>query len=208
MIILKFCTICKEGKILDEFYNNKSSADGKHPHCKECRKKDDRLRYLRKSDYICKQQRARYAKNAEKERESAKARYQKRMSIPEERRKILDLKSKWQRERSASDVGFRINRAFSREISRMVNKRGEKWLDSVNYSIKELMAHLESQFYKGMAWDNYGKYWHIDHIMPKSMFQVERLGDDEFIACWSLSNLRPLLAVDNLKKHSKIVFLL
>ena len=30
------------------------------------------------------------------------------------------------------------------------------------FTLGALIQHLESQFYDGMSWDNYGE-WHIDH---------------------------------------------
>ena len=26
--------------------------------------------------------------------------------------------------------------------------------------------HIEKQFKSGMTWDNHGKVWHVDHIIP------------------------------------------
>ena len=54
-----------------------------------------------------------------------------------------------------------------------------------------------------MSWENYGK-WHIDHIIPRVYFNIQELGDEEFQKCWSLENLRPLWAKDNIMKKDKI----
>lgn len=72
----------------------------------------------------------------------------------------------------------------------------------VGYTLVELMEHLESQFTKGMTWDNYGE-WHIDHIRPVSDFNFITHNDSEFKECWSLWNLQPLWAFDNLSKCAK-----
>jgi hypothetical protein len=61
-----------------------------------------------------------------------------------------------------------------------------------------------------MNWDNYGKYeegklkWHIDHIIPHSSFEYTSMNDESFKKCWSLENLRPLEAVENIKKSNKM----
>jgi len=69
-------------------------------------------------------------------------------------------------------------------------------------SIEGLKRHLESQFTEGMSWDNYGrKGWHIDHIKPLSIFNLEDCG--EFKKACHYTNLQPLWAKDNLKKGSK-----
>ena len=54
-----------------------------------------------------------------------------------------------------------------------------------------------------MNWENYGSYWHIDHIKPKSLFIFESLEDEEFKQCWSLNNLRPLEAKENIRKGNR-----
>jgi 5-methylcytosine-specific restriction endonuclease McrA len=66
------------------------------------------------------------------------------------------------------------------------------------FSITDLKKHLEKQFDKYMSWNNYGKYWHIDHIIPHSLFQYTSMEDQSFKDCWALNNLRPLEAKQNL----------
>lgn len=75
-------------------------------------------------------------------------------------------------------------------------KRGEKWHVIVGYDIKKLKKHLESQFDKGMNWDNYGE-WEIDHIKPIASFNIRSYEDKDFKKCWSLENLRPLWKSEN-----------
>jgi len=50
-------------------------------------------------------------------------------------------------------------------------KAGRRWESLVGYVLKDLMEHLESQFDDKMNWDNYGTYWHVDHIRPRSLFK-------------------------------------
>jgi hypothetical protein len=70
------------------------------------------------------------------------------------------------------------------------------------YSIAELVVRLERQFTQGMTWERFleGKI-HIDHIRPQCMFDLSCT--DQVRACWSLSNLRPLWAEDNLAKGAR-----
>jgi len=62
---------------------------------------------------------------------------------------------------------------------------------------------IESKFTKGMRWENYGKYWHIDHIEPLAHFDITDQNDMK--RAWHYSNLRPLKAAENIKKGAKIV---
>ena len=56
-----------------------------------------------------------------------------------------------------------------------------------------------------MNWENQGK-WHIDHIIPISLWQFEIHTDREFRQCWALCNLQPLWGKDNLSKNNKIFY--
>lgn len=86
-------------------------------------------------------------------------------------------------------------------------KAGRSWKALVGYTLDDLAAHLERQFLPKMTWANMGR-WHIDHILPRSMFTYETAEDEGFKACWALSNLRPLWGRDNLKKSDTRTHLL
>ena len=83
-----------------------------------------------------------------------------------------------------------------------VGKNGH-YFEILKYTPEELINHLEKQFVDDMSWDNYGK-WHVDHILPISSFQINEIGDNEFMKCWSLNNLQPLWGDENIRKSNKI----
>lgn len=124
-------------------------------------------------------------------------------SRPENRRKVAAAA----REKRRTDPFTNVNARMSNAIGQAIRKNHKSWRSLVGYSCLELMAHLEKQFLKGMSWENFGK-WHIDHIVPKSSFTYEKSDDAEFLECWSLSNLRPIWAKENLSKGAKHIFLL
>jgi hypothetical protein len=66
----------------------------------------------------------------------------------------------------------------------------------------QLKRHLERKFKRGMTWDNYGSFWHIDHIIPCSAFDHTNLAQVKM--CWHWTNLRPLEASANCSKGAKI----
>ncbi|HMN14543.1 MAG TPA: HNH endonuclease signature motif containing protein [Bellilinea sp.] len=84
-------------------------------------------------------------------------------------------------------------------------KAGRRTFAILGYSVEELQRHLESHFQPGMSWSNYGKGgWEIDHIIPLSAHNYETPDDIDFKRAWALSNLKPLWASDNRKKHAKL----
>lgn len=86
------------------------------------------------------------------------------------------------------------------------SKAGWRWERLVGYTLDGLSAHLERQFSRGMGWHNMSE-WHVDHIIPKSMFKYDSPDSEEFKAAWALSNLRPLWASENLKKGNRLTLL-
>ncbi len=111
-----------------------------------------------------------------------------------EQRRVID-------KRKRDDPRFRVNSSISRSIRSMLNgNKGQKrWESIVGYSSLELINHLENQFDSFMNWENYGSYWHIDHIKPKGYFTKDNIKE-----CWALSNLRPLEAKYNILKSDML----
>jgi hypothetical protein len=79
------------------------------------------------------------------------------------------------------------------------SKIGSKF---IGCSTKQLAAHLESKFTKRMTWENYGAYWHVDHIIPCAAF--DHTDPKQRAACWHWTNLQPMEAKANLRKSNKI----
>jgi len=65
----------------------------------------------------------------------------------------------------------------------------------------ELAARIESQFKRGMTWENYGSAWHVDHITPLSYFDMSNPDDQR--RAWNWQNLRPLPAIQNITEGNK-----
>jgi len=115
----------------------------------------------------------------------------------------------WFKTKRKTDISYRISQHFTVLIHRALGKAkaGRSWKTFVDYSLEELMSHLERQFLPGMTWENKGE-WHIDHIIPRSSFEYESPDDPEFKQAWALTNLRPLWAIDNIRKNATREFLL
>ena len=105
---------------------------------------------------------------------------------------------------------------IKKDISRMTGEYAkdlstphiwEKIEQNCGYSIEDFVEHFESLFEEGMTWDNHGKggkgdkIWQVDHIIARNKFFFISLDDENFIKCWSLSNLQPLWAYDNQLKN-------
>lgn len=100
----------------------------------------------------------------------------------------------------------KLNFNFSRRIRQSLasDKNGATWESVVGYTLTDLKTRLESGFDNKMSWSNYGVYWHIDHIKPIDSFKINGVESDDFKECWSLSNLRALHWLENIRKGNKI----
>jgi 5-methylcytosine-specific restriction endonuclease McrA len=84
-------------------------------------------------------------------------------------------------------------------------KSGKKWEHFVEYNLDQLIKHLEKKFDEKMNWDNYGSYWAVDHIKPKTLFAYASEKDEGFKQCWALENLQPLEKIQNIKKGNRYI---
>ena len=144
-----------------------------------------------------------YAKNKDKALAIA-SEYAKRPHV----RQRINLRKA---ERLKSDPAFAMNhrmRVRLREcLSVADGKAGRSWESLVGYTANDLRRHLEAQFHDGMSWENMAD-WEIDHIVPLADFDIKEAGDAEFMAAWSLGNLRPAWRKINRSKSAKRLFLL
>lgn len=123
---------------------------------------------------------------------------------PEEIKKYQRKSDKKIRDTIEGKLNYRISSGIRKSLRK--HKKRNHWEGLVGYTTKDLKKHLENQFTVRMNWSEFlkGKI-HIDHIQPKSSFHFSSFDDEDFKKCWSLSNLQPLWAKDNLQKHNKIV---
>ena len=54
--------------------------------------------------------------------------------------------------------------------------------------IETLRKWFETQFVPGLGWEDFGKKWQFDHIIPVSHFDFANEGDLRL--CWNFTNLR------------------
>jgi hypothetical protein len=224
----KPCKTCTQDKPIDSF-RYKKQHNGKYyyePYCKDCEAKrsivQGKKRYQEKgkkefdnfySDPVKKQE---YLLKNKKYRQTNKDKHR-------ETRKEQDRKNlrEWEAKKRLEDPFFKLRSIVSCSVARAIKKlgksKGGSVLKHLPYTIKELKAHLEKQFEPWMNWNNNGKYelktwnnndqvtwkWQIDHIIPHSDLPYDSMDHPNFLKCWSLNNLRPLSAKQNLEEGTR-----
>lgn len=172
------CTKCKEYKWQTEFQVSKRRLSGYYCWCKECYSS--------------------YTQTSEKYKETHK--------------KYRNIVVK---EKINNDVCLKFRVRISSAISHCIKKNGgskggESCWKYLGYTPQQLRNHLESLFESWMNFENYGKCkigvrtWQVDHKIPVSSFHYTTMDCEEFRQCWALSNLRPLDAIENIRKSNKL----
>lgn len=220
----KTCSKCGATKLLAEFYRKKDGLNGRAAICIACdkangaayyrantasvaargrrwsRQNSERHRSLQAAwyennrDHVNAASIAWRAENRERTREAARLRYQ--ANSEKER-----ARARAARATPEGSINDRVRRMVNLSIQRG-GKCGKSTFDALGYSLEDLLSHLETKFLAGMTWEN-RHLWHIDHIKPLAAFSFATVNDPEFGEAWSLSNLRPLWAADNLAKGAK-----
>lgn len=107
------------------------------------------------------------------------------------------------------DPAYAIHQRMRVQIRKALagGKDGRRWESMVGYTRAQLAEHLARQLPRGYTMKDFSNgRLHIDHIVPKSLFDAT--DPEQLKACWALTNLRPLPPRPNLSKGAKRVFLL
>lgn len=227
----KQCTKCKSSFPISEFTKSKSRKDGLCAWCKSCTKASQSARRERLTDSDRESQKnyqeayrqsnlsalKAYRKNHYQENRLAYLAQAKSWALANGEKRLETCKRyressveslaetrRSYRQRNLSNPAYLVKRAASEMLHRVLRLTGAKKNDRackiLGYSHDELIAHLEKQFAPGMSWANHGE-WHIDHAI--SVSELISLGITDPKEINALKNLRPLWALDNMKKHAR-----
>jgi len=221
---MKICTRCKENKPLTKFCKNKNTKDGRLTQCKDCEKiyrkeNADKLRAHKKkykennADKIKAQKKIYRENNADKIRarnkiyrenniDKERAQYK----IYSQRPEVKDRNNKRLKQRRRTDVNFRLTGNLRCRLRNALNRnqKSASTLALLGCSVEQLKRHLEKQFVEGMSWNNIGTVFHIDHMIPCSLFDLSDAEQQR--RCFHFTNLQPLFASENMTKGNKNIY--
>ena len=174
----------------------------------------DRLREVRK----------RQSKTSWRHRNPEKAQAKARQyyaSHPEYRKKVIANSAKRRKERAddikrwhvakmESDRNYKMRIILRKSVCRTLRRNNApRIVASLNLfgcDVAFLRRHIESLFWPGMSWENYGRgndKWQIDHIRPCASFDLTSLEQQK--ACFHWKNLQPLWGIDNNLKNDEVL---
>lgn len=156
---------------------------------KDTLKKISRKSYL-KNKKSCLARSKKWVENNRDKSNKIKSAYRKR-NIEKVR-----LSSREYQNKKRQNPEYRISKAISKALWNFLKggKANKHWESVLNFTLETLLNHLKQKFRDGMTLENYGTYWHVDHIKP--LCKCSNLEE-----AWNLNNLQPLLVFENLSKN-------
>ena len=199
------CKYCDKERNKEYYkYNKEKRKEQKKEYYKsnkEKRKEQAKEYYENNKEKIKEKRKEYYNANKEKRKEKRKE-YSKEYS-KEYYKNNKEKRKEYLKEYRKNNPLFKLRCNLGNRTYRAFKNKGyskkSKTKEMLGVDWETAKAHIQSQFTKGMNWDNQGE-WHIDHIIPLSSAKTEQ----ELIKLCHYRNLQPLWAKDNLEKSNKM----
>ena len=174
--------------------------------------------YTRNKEEVQEQHQQYYRQNKKESQERSKQYYQQNKEQIQEYNKqyygqnkeeILQNQNQYQNLRKKEDVNYKIKCYLRTRIYNAIknNLKSGSAVADLMMSISNFKLYLEERWYPDpdtgemMSWLNYGKGWHIDHVIPLSAFDLT--DRQQFLKAVHYSNLRPMWAKQNISESDR-----
>lgn len=198
----KICTKCNCEKSITQYrkYCNKTTYSNT---CKACSNEMDKLRKInarenkRNTTFVkcekCNEEKAlkHFAK--------LKKFYKKKICMTCYPIFLNEQKNEWCKNESKTNINYRLKKSIAARL-RNVLEKSDTTMNYIGCNIQYLREWFEYNFTEEMNWDNYGKYWSIDHIIPVCKFDLTN--ENEKLQCWNWTNLMPVTVKYNSSKKN------
>lgn len=178
----RFCKACLEEKPFNCYHSNSAKKYGISDTCIPC------------SAILSKAKREKYRDKIKKDKKD----YYER-----NKQKIISKVYSYKKNKLKTDPAFKLLNSIRKRFKLVFkqesfSKRKEEILGC---SFADLKIYLESQFSETMNWNNYGKLWNIDHIIPVSLLSDH---PDKVNLIFNWRNHQPIFSGDNVRKGNSI----
>jgi hypothetical protein len=115
------------------------------------------------------------------------------------------LNARRRHERLKHNPEYKMKRIMRNAVSRIcrISKthKDRRLIEYIGCRMSVVRQHIERQFAEGMTWDNHGRVWEVDHIVPLSKFDLNKR--EHRMRANHVSNLQPLWKKDNRLKGDR-----
>jgi len=201
----KCCSRCHEIKEFDKFVNKKNF-------CKECKNLRQRQIRLEKNKIKLDLTEKEIGKDNKKCSYCDKVFHKSYFKC----KKCLDCRRSHQNEYTKKDfvkerkrikrqtnITCKFKHLQSNRIRSSLIYKSKKTIEYLGCNAEQYFDWLSYSFIDGLCFENHGKEWHIDHVIPLSQFNLEN--EEEQLIAFNWRNTMPLSCQENLKKNNKII---
>lgn len=111
-------------------------------------------------------------------------------------------KKVYRKTKKENDDNYKIEQNSRSKLHKFFkSKKNDLYSDLIGCSLKFFKEWLEYNFTEKMNWDNYGTYWHMDHVISVCIFDLTN--KEEQLFCFNWKNTRPLEAMLNVSRKYK-----
>ena len=122
--------------------------------------------------------------------------------IKEKNKEYLPIRKEKIKQRRLIDNNFRISEALRSKFHKFIKGRKTSISNYLGCDLNFYIKWIESNFIDTMSWDNYGKEWDMDHVIPTSILNFSIEKNIKF--CYNWTNFRPSKKSDNMSKSNKL----
>lgn len=198
-MIMKICTKCKKElpATTEFFFADRRGKHGFRSICKICDSLKRKIYYTKNRDKEKIRNHKYYIKNKDAILKQVKKHsFENKSQRSNYLRRIRATNPK---QRLSINIGNGIRKSIKR------GSKQSRWEGLAGRTLNDLKQSLEKRFTKNMTWDKFLKgEIHIDHIIPQSVFNFTKPEHEDFKRCWSLKNLQPMWAKDNISKGARL----
>ena len=178
----KVCIGCNKNKNLKDYYRNNGNSLGYDPICKICKIEYRKIKGLNKWN-------PKY-NGCNKE--------YKKIYFENNKEKIYKRIKIWKNKNPSIKLGYILRTQIGNYIRKGKAKKHTSTTNILSCNVQELKVYLEKSFLIEMTWENWGKIWEIDHILPCSSFDLTKLEEQK--KCFHYTNLQPLFKTTDIAK--------
>ena len=166
--------------------------------CKKCMN-DIQIKYREENKIRLKERDSSYnAKVKNLRREQAKI----RLSNPEKKKHRQDYIREYKKNRRIDDKTFVLNETLRKRVWRCVKNKKNHSIEYLGCDLNHYKKWIEFTMENDMTWENYGKKWNIDHVIPINKFDLEN--NDEAKKAFNWKNTCARYSSENFAKGDNI----
>ena len=200
----KQCSKCGITNTLDGFRKYVNTDNGRFSNtCKKCLNEMDKIRKKtmrqnKAETCIAKCEKCNTDKVL-KEFAKLKKFYKKKICLTCYPEFLKEQKVEWCKNERETNMNYRIKKSLAARLRNVLNKN-DTTMNYIGCNIQYFREWLEYNFTAEMNWDNYGKFWSIDHIIPVCKFDLTN--ETQKFQCWNWSNMMPVTIKYNSSKKN------